>query len=120
MLKNALWIIDATTVAVALTQALTKQLHCPVQSVSPADLPAASEAPALALVEILLPDACGLTLATHLRAQTGATVAVWSTRPAPVYAWVAWQVGLNGCLDKALAWEHTLPFGPLSETMMEV
>lgn len=33
---------------------------------------------------------------------------VCSTRPASVYAWVAWQVGLNGCLDKALAWEDTL------------
>ncbi|MCS7016952.1 MAG: hypothetical protein NZM42_12645 [Gemmatales bacterium] len=102
-LKHPLWIVDAPAVAAAIRDALTGLLDHPVQPMTPSDV---TDEPvcAAALVEILLPDACGLTMASSLRFTIHVPVAVWGTRPLPLYAWVAWQVGLNGCLDKNMAW----------------
>ncbi len=103
---RTLWIVDVPTVATALVTALADQVDGRALPVSPPGLPTSTCT--AALVEILLPETCGLTLASQLQMQTNASVAVWSVQPLPLYAWVAWRVGLNGCLDKNSGWSQTV------------
>ncbi len=105
--KNSLWVIDASTVAMVLAKALNRELGLPAYPFCPDNIP---EEPSfiLALVEILLPNSCGITIAAQLRSRTDAPVVVWGTQPIPLYAWVAWRIGLNGCLDKSYSWDDTV------------
>jgi DNA-binding NarL/FixJ family response regulator len=96
---DSIWIVDAQMVATAVAGLLSEWLGRPVCPVSFVDMPSGSGYN-LALIEIFLPGGCGIATAAHLRRMGGGRVVVWSSRPAPLYGWVSWRIGLSGCLDK--------------------
>lgn len=104
---DAIWVIDAPAVAHPIAQALAQDLSRPVYALQLPDFP--SQPSVLTLVEILLPHhSCGLTLASMLRAKNQCPTVAWSTTPAPLCAWMTWQIGLDGCLDKSQDWDRVL------------
>jgi DNA-binding NarL/FixJ family response regulator len=98
-MSDPIWVIDSRVVATAVAGLLTESLAQPVRPVFPPDLPAEPDY-RLALIEIFLPGGCGITTAAHLRRLHRGSIALWSSRPAPLYSWVSWRLGLSGCLDK--------------------
>ncbi len=105
-LASCLWIVDTPLVAIALAQTLAERLDGAVRPFFPSAPP--DECCQTAVVEILLPDCCGLSWASRMRDATGASVAVWGMQPSPLHAWVAWRIGFNGCLDKNSTWDETV------------
>ena len=107
MCKNAIMIVDTKVIAKALADTLSQSLSYPVFSIESNDFQVKPSC-TLALIEILMPNDCGITKASNLQQNCDISVAVWSTKPSPLYSWVAWKVGLNGCLDKNMAWSEII------------
>lgn len=97
---------DVPVVAWSLQEALRPLLPIPVQALG-AQLALPPEATdAFLLIEILLPrGGCGLTEAIRFSQGVRGAAAVMGVDPLPLYAWVAWELHLAGCLDKGGAWE---------------
>lgn len=105
--SDVIWLIDAPSVAHPIAQAIARDLGCVALGLQPAaSLPRPGT---LIIVEILLPKhSCGLTHAFTLKANLQHPVAVWTTSPSPLHTWVAWRIGLEGCLDKGQDWNQVL------------
>ncbi len=102
-----LMIRDVPVIAWTLQEALRPLLPIPVQALGsePALPPDATDV--LLLTEILLPGGgCGLAEAMRFKQGVGGAVAVMGVDPLPLYAWVAWELHMAGCLDKSGAWEE--------------
>jgi hypothetical protein len=96
---------DAPAVAWSLQEALRPLLPVPVWALGSAPTLPSAAGDTLLLIEILLPAGCGLAEAVGFKRHTQGRVAVMGVNPLPLYAWVAWELHLAGCLDKGEGWE---------------
>ncbi|GBD08834.1 hypothetical protein HRbin22_01076 [Candidatus Thermoflexus japonica] len=99
MREAILWVRDAPAMAVALARALTEALGQPVR---PLSLAAGNLPPGPALLELRAPGAAMLLRAA---ARSRAfPLAVMTTSPTPLEAWVIGELGLEGLIDKQEPW----------------
>lgn len=108
MASRPLIVIDAPALLPPLARALEHALQRPVLPIDPAGLDL-SRIPlhADALLELRLPDGDGLMLAHTLQTRCPSIrILLWSLRLSPLDLWLAWRLGLAGCLDKAEPWER--------------
>lgn len=110
MASRPLIVIDAPALLPPLAQALEHALQRPVLPIDPARLDLARiPRHADVLLELRLPDGDGLLLAHTLQTDCPSIrILLWSLHPSPLDLWLAWRLGLAGCLDKAEPWESLL------------